>query len=361
MWACSPTSSTESSAAQPLDGLAGGARAEAEAELGVVLAGAHVLVGVGLDPGGDPHQDLRRALGRRGQALQAVDLVEGVDDDAADTDVQGPLQLGVGLVVAVQHQPLGGHAGDEGDVELAAGGHVEVHPLLVGQAPPWPCTGRPWSRRRRRRRRRRPPPGSGPAGGPRRRRRPACRTRRPGPAGRSPRPTGGRRRPRWRCRAAVPAGAGSHLVGGVGPEQVQPDGQAHPYGLDQPQPGLGQGRLDAVGHHVAVVVEAVEAPGQLPDPGGDLVGRPGDGGPGDDLGQLRQRSQQLQLPLVGEQARGRRRPAAPARCPARPPSARWTGSGRGRTGRRRPGSPSPGWRRRPGRRSAGCPSTAGGT
>ena len=32
-----------------LDGLAGGAGLEAEAELGVVLAGPHVLVGVGLD------------------------------------------------------------------------------------------------------------------------------------------------------------------------------------------------------------------------------------------------------------------------------------------------------------------------
>ena len=74
------------------------------------------------------------------------------------------------------------------------------------------------------------------------------------------------RRPPSRCRAAAPAGAGSHLVGRAGPEQVQPDGQADPYGLDQPQAGLGQGGIDAVGHHVAVVVEAVEPRRPAPGP-----------------------------------------------------------------------------------------------
>ncbi len=43
-------------------------------------------------------------------------------------------QLLARLVVAVQHQVVGGDAGRERDVELSARRHVEVHALLVGQA-----------------------------------------------------------------------------------------------------------------------------------------------------------------------------------------------------------------------------------
>ena len=53
--------------------------------------------------------------------------------------------------------------------------------------------------------------------------------------------------------------------------------------------------------HVAVVVEAVEPVGQLPHPGGDLVGGTVDAGQGHDLGQLGQLAQDVELALVGEQ------------------------------------------------------------
>jgi hypothetical protein len=43
-------------------------------------------------------------------------------------------QLVEALVVAVQHAALGRHPGRQGDVQLAAGGDVEVHALLVGEA-----------------------------------------------------------------------------------------------------------------------------------------------------------------------------------------------------------------------------------
>ena len=79
-----------------------------------------------------------RTFGRepvlRVEGGEALELVEAVDDDATDAGLPRRLQLGHGLVVAVEDEPVGRHAGGEGDVELAAGGHVEVHPLLVGEA-----------------------------------------------------------------------------------------------------------------------------------------------------------------------------------------------------------------------------------
>jgi hypothetical protein len=37
-------------------------------------------------------------------------LVEGVDDDPADAHLEGPAELGVGLVVAVEADPLAGNS-----------------------------------------------------------------------------------------------------------------------------------------------------------------------------------------------------------------------------------------------------------
>ena len=63
-----------------------------------------------------------------GDRGQPVDLVERVDDDPADAGVHRPGQLGDRLVVAVQPDPLGGHAGGQRDRQLAAGAHVEASP-----------------------------------------------------------------------------------------------------------------------------------------------------------------------------------------------------------------------------------------
>ena len=69
------------------DGFGCGPGGNGEAELRVLLSGPDELVRVRLDARGDPHQDLR-SLGSPGnglqQAAQAGDLVERVDDDAAD-------------------------------------------------------------------------------------------------------------------------------------------------------------------------------------------------------------------------------------------------------------------------------------
>ncbi len=68
------------------------------------------------------------------EPVEAVELVEGVDDDVADADLQRRGQLVGRLVVAVQHQPGGRHPGGQRHVHLAAGRHVEQQALLVGEA-----------------------------------------------------------------------------------------------------------------------------------------------------------------------------------------------------------------------------------
>ncbi len=90
---------------------------------------------MGLDSGRDPHENpgTVRSPGRRiEEAAEAGDLVERVDDDATDAARQRGRQLLFGLVVAVQDKLLGGHTGGERHVQLAAGGHIEVHALFPG-------------------------------------------------------------------------------------------------------------------------------------------------------------------------------------------------------------------------------------
>ena len=58
-------------------------------------------------PGVTRTSTVGRRAERRGQLLEAVELVEGVGDDAADAERQRGVELVVGLVVAVEHEPLG--------------------------------------------------------------------------------------------------------------------------------------------------------------------------------------------------------------------------------------------------------------
>ena len=187
MWACTPTSSTPGMQLERGHGLGGRARGHREAELGVLLPGAHELVGVRLDARGDPDQDRGAApAGRRatraGAPSRAISSKESTTMRPTPRSRAGGQLVGR-LVVAVQDQPLGGHAGREGDVELAARRDVEVHALLVGQPGHGPAeeglggVGHAVAPGRR------PPPGRRGAGGPRRRRTAACRT----PAARSSR------------------------------------------------------------------------------------------------------------------------------------------------------------------------------
>ena len=86
-------------------------------------------------PGRDAQQHVGRGHGAAGmEGLEAVELVEAVDDDVAHAGVERHQQLGVALVVAVHRARARRHPGREDDVQLAAAGDVEQHPLVVGQA-----------------------------------------------------------------------------------------------------------------------------------------------------------------------------------------------------------------------------------
>ena len=188
----------------------GVAVAEVEAELRVVLAGGDVLVGVGVHAGRDAQQHVGHGGAGGVERVEAVELVEAVDDDVAHAGLDRHAQLVDALVVAVQRARRRRHAGGQRDVQLAAAGHVEQHPLLVGEA-----GHRPAQERLRRVdrpagvRTPRPPRGTGRAGGPRRRRTPACRTRRPARRRGTRRSSASRRRRPPPCPAAGCAARGS--------------------------------------------------------------------------------------------------------------------------------------------------------
>ncbi len=84
-------------------------------------------MGGGRDPRGEPDQHVLVAVG---EPVGAGDLVERVDDDAADARREGHPQLGGGLVVAVHVDPRRVEAGRERHVQLAAGGDVDAEALL---------------------------------------------------------------------------------------------------------------------------------------------------------------------------------------------------------------------------------------
>ena len=89
---------------------------------------------VRFDTGSDAHEHRRPRRTFGCQALEPVELVERVGHDPADAGVERGCELGGRLVVAVEDDPLGREAGVQRDVELPAGGDVEVHPLLRHEA-----------------------------------------------------------------------------------------------------------------------------------------------------------------------------------------------------------------------------------
>lgn len=118
----------------PADGLGGLPVGQRDAELLVLVRGGDELVGVRLDA--DGHPDLYGLA--PAEALRDVgdadDLLEGVEHDPADTGRDGPLDLVDGLVVAVEGDARGGHAGVQRGGQLAAGADIEVEPLLLEPA-----------------------------------------------------------------------------------------------------------------------------------------------------------------------------------------------------------------------------------
>ncbi len=90
-------------AAQRLrDGGLGGAGADRKAELGVERAGRRLGVRVRIDAGRQAQDDRLLAAQRARQPVEQLQLVEVVDDDAADAGVERLAQLLLALVVAVE-------------------------------------------------------------------------------------------------------------------------------------------------------------------------------------------------------------------------------------------------------------------
>ena len=85
-------------------------------------------------PGVMRGQDVRRRQTLGVQRVEPIELVEAVDHDVAHAGRDRHAQLVDALVVAVHHGARRRHAGCQGDVQLAAAGHVEQHALVVGQA-----------------------------------------------------------------------------------------------------------------------------------------------------------------------------------------------------------------------------------
>ena len=114
-------------------GPGGVAHFEPKPELGIVLAGHHELVRVGLYPWRNAQQNLRNDPVGGMETLQAIQLIEAVHHEAADACLTSSDQLAIALVVAMQHEPISGHTGREGNKELAPAGYVEMHALFVRQ------------------------------------------------------------------------------------------------------------------------------------------------------------------------------------------------------------------------------------
>ena len=134
MWQWKPTRFTDAELVRPQGCTFGVAVLQVEAELRIVLPGGDVRVRVGVHARRDTEQDVRGRLALAVQHVEAIQLVETVDDDTPHARCDPQPQLVEALVVAVHHARRGGHPGGEHDVQLAAAGDVEKEALVVHDA-----------------------------------------------------------------------------------------------------------------------------------------------------------------------------------------------------------------------------------
>ncbi len=87
-------------------------------------------MGVAGDVGGHADQDVLRRPALRSNLFQALDVVQRVEHDVADARLEGKLELGLGLGVAVQVDSSRLEAAPQSQRELAAGGDVARQSLL---------------------------------------------------------------------------------------------------------------------------------------------------------------------------------------------------------------------------------------
>ena len=105
-----------------------------EAELRVVGTGGDVLVRVRFDARGHTHEHPGPRKSTRDERLDAIELVDTVDDEPPDAQLEGKPQLELGFVVPVKHHPLGGKPRSVRDVRLAAGRDVEMKAFFGDEA-----------------------------------------------------------------------------------------------------------------------------------------------------------------------------------------------------------------------------------
>ena len=66
--------------------------------------------------------------------FEPVKLIEGIGDDPPGSGPERRVELVVGLVVAMHHEPLGCEPGEERHVQLTGGGHVEAESFVADEA-----------------------------------------------------------------------------------------------------------------------------------------------------------------------------------------------------------------------------------
>ena len=86
-----------------------------------------------LHSGGDAQEHGHRLVPSSHDALEAIELVETVDDDATHSSIDGRPQFCERLVVAVHDETSRFDAGRKRGVKLTAGGDVDAQPLLVDE------------------------------------------------------------------------------------------------------------------------------------------------------------------------------------------------------------------------------------
>ena len=107
---------------------------DGNAELDVHGAGADGLVGVRVDAGGDAEQDLLRDALPPRFGSEGLKLIGVVHNEVSDAVFHTVADVGVGLAVAVEEDPVRGKADAEGGVYFARGDGVNAHAFLRGNA-----------------------------------------------------------------------------------------------------------------------------------------------------------------------------------------------------------------------------------
>ena len=106
--------------------LAGG---QGQTELLVLVGGRNVLVATRVNARLQAHHDGRDDAEVSGDALDLVDLVHRVDEDAVNAGLEGEANLRVRLIVAMQADAVGVHARAQGQAQLAERGGVDTQAL----------------------------------------------------------------------------------------------------------------------------------------------------------------------------------------------------------------------------------------